>query len=221
MGNCNRRQLLYNTDMPLFQSARSYLYAGEITPEILKQNNVQIVDLITVELGEIGVKELRSVLLTANERPFGVNRLLWLKNAIELSDIIQNTLLKIIEEPPSALIIVLQSKNADELLPTLRSRLQIIQESLQTEKESQPTIPGEIWAANTLLRSIKERPELVRLLKSQLGYARNELLNNPSVQLAKQAEVLSSAISRLNQNCNQKLVIDALLLRWHETSGKA
>jgi len=48
-----------------------------------------------------------------------------------------NTLLKILEEPPHKCLLILISQNLESVLPTLRSRAQIIQFSTLSEKETE------------------------------------------------------------------------------------
>lgn len=212
---------MYNANMVEFLSGRSYLYSGEITDDILRSNNVEVVDLLTIEMKDIGIKELRVIISQAAGRAFGKNRLLWLKNVESPTDIIQDTLLKILEEPPKALIVVVQARNAEELLPTLRSRLHAVHGVNEVVTDAESAIPQNKQQADVLLRGIKERTDLTNIFIRELSWTRQEFLKKPTPMLSSQLQQLSSAISRLKQNCNQKMVIDTFLLHWTDTSGKA
>lgn len=204
-----------------FLGGRSYLYSGEITNDILRASGVDSVDLLAVEMADIGIKELRAVIAQAAGRAFGKNRLLWLKNLQSPTDIIQDTLLKILEEPPKSLIVVVQTNNAEELLPTLRSRLHVVKGDYSTTAAVESVIPQAKLQAEVLLRGIKERSDLLRTFVAELSWVKQEFLREPTPILSLRLQQLANAISRLKQNCNQKMVIDAFLLHWTDTSGKA
>ncbi len=211
---------MYNAIMLQFLPGRSYLYSAEITPNELPDIKVDQIDLISVDLGEMAVKDLRTLISTAQEKPFGENRLLWLRNAVDLSDVVQNTLLKIIEEPPAQLIIVVQASSADDLLPTLRSRLHFVN-SATDETVFEEVFPASVSELDKTLRGIKERAELVKLISMELSYLKKKMLEQPSKEVSSKISLLLKTITRLKQNCNQKLAIDSLLLHWFEDSGKA
>lgn len=219
--NCLRSAFLYNAIMIHLAPGRSYAYAGEISVAVLAANNVSAVDFLPVDMAETGVKELRGVIAQASGRAFGVNRLLWLQNADVLSDVVQNTLLKIVEEPPPQLIVILQLADINSLLPTLRSRLHSVAGGEVVSPVTEPVIASSKAEAETTLRAAKDRPQLLALLVAELAWAKQQFLQQPSAQLAKRITLLSQSVDRLNQNCNQKLVIDAFLLHWFDSSGKA
>jgi hypothetical protein len=199
--------------MTKFLPGRSYLYTDEITPEILRENRVEIIDLLQADLSELGVKELRSFLSLAGQKPLGENRLLWLKNADGTSEGIQNTLLKIAEEPPANLIIVLQARSVDDLLPTLRSRLHRLDNNY-TSQVGKETFPDTFAELTKMLTGFKDKATLVECLGAELTYLKGEMLAKPSQQTSSRINLLGLSLRRLRQNCNQKLVVDQLLLGW-------
>ena len=76
------------------------------------------------ELGETPprIDRIRSILEELKKRPFqGGGRCVYIRNAHTMSEIVQDVLLKTLEEPPAGTLFLL-SGNENGLLPTIRSR---------------------------------------------------------------------------------------------------
>jgi DNA polymerase-3 subunit delta' len=92
------------------------------------------------------IRSLRASLFTrANEAP---RRVAIIEEADLMNENAQNALLKVLEEPPSSVLLVLLSENESELLPTIRSRCVLLRmEPLREEqmireiKRRYPDIP--------------------------------------------------------------------------------
>jgi len=77
---------------------------------------------------EIGIDHIRELERTANLKPFeGQHRVFIINNADSLSTEAANCLLKTLEEPPPYVYILLLASNERMLLPTIRSRCQILE----------------------------------------------------------------------------------------------
>lgn len=77
------------------------------------------------ELGEaaIPVDQIRELTAALQKRPFMAGkRCVYIRNAHAMSEIVQNALLKTLEEPPADVLFLL-SGNENGLLPTIRSRV--------------------------------------------------------------------------------------------------
>src|SRR5262249_30066182 len=75
----------------------------------------------------IRVKPMRELEREANFRPFeGVARVFIIEDADYMNDQAANALLKTLEEPPATTHLVLTTTNPTALLPTIRSRCQVI-----------------------------------------------------------------------------------------------
>lgn len=155
---------------------------------------------------EITVKEVRDLLRIITERSFGLHRLLLIPNADQLSAIIQTTLLKVIEEPPTHLVIIVQTRNPDRLLATVRSRLH------RSSRSVAPMAKGAGYKIEDLEGATREKAIeiLTAIEREELS---SEKINPEKLSL------LTSAIQRLSLNCNVKLTIDWFLLRWQVVSG--
>ncbi len=111
-----------------------------------------LIDLIKEEKS-IKVDQIRGLSDGAYSRPaLSPYRAVLIKDAENMTLQAANALLKILEEPPSHLIILMTSSSADKLLPTIRSRLSEVHFSKLTE--------GELF---TLLRSKNKRGDEAKL----------------------------------------------------------
>lgn len=76
---------------------------------------------------EIKVDTVRSLLLTAQQRPtLGKWQIIIIDQAEKLNKNAANALLKMLEEPPSQTVWILISASGETLLPTIKSRAQIV-----------------------------------------------------------------------------------------------
>jgi DNA polymerase III delta prime subunit len=129
----------------------------------------------------------------------------------------QNALLKTLEEPPPHTYIIGTTAIPEALLPTIRSRMSVIQlagmsqkidTSLLTELMNQPVGKRlqtvETYAAN--------RDDAKKLVSELLAAAHQEMLARPSIELASLIRNLLTAITQLSVNVNQKLVVDNIFL---------
>lgn len=72
--------------------------------------------------------DIRVLLENSITRPFETNhKFLIIKNSEKLTDVVQNLLLKTIEELPNFVTIILLTKSLAKILPTIRSRCQVMQ----------------------------------------------------------------------------------------------
>ena len=69
------------------------------------------------------VDDIDSIDQWVDRPPFeSENKIIFINNSHNMGDIVQNKLLKLLEEPPSYLILFLSVNNVNILLPTVRSR---------------------------------------------------------------------------------------------------
>lgn len=194
--------------MSEFLPGRSYLVVGTVKPAEVSQ--ILPVDRLAIDANALEVEGLRHVIATFYQRPYGPQRLVVIENADVLNVINQNTLLKVLEEPPAALTIILEVRSAEPLLPTVRSRLTVITGQTVTA-ETAAILPFDEAGAVKTLQAAKDRPSLVELFKQELRF---QLQNLATLAEPNRLAALEQAITRLERNCNQKLVIDRFLLRY-------
>lgn len=98
-------------------------------------------DLVLID-GGVSVEEMRNalsgILLLPNEAPV---RVYLIENAEAMSELVQNVLLKPIEEPPPFAAFILVARHADALLETVRSRCCILTAEDETAQAVPETVP--------------------------------------------------------------------------------
>lgn len=88
------------------------------------------------EKGTIGIEQIRNLKYFLWQKPTAsFKRMVIIESAQALTAEAQNAALKIVEEPPERSLIIFLAKTAEDLLPTLNSRLQKIYFS-ETSKKS-------------------------------------------------------------------------------------
>lgn len=208
----------------------SFLIIGPITKtkeyafDFLKKEKIDKLDITFVEseksVGIALVKEFQKKLFL---KPFKSD-----KKAVVLSSELgftteaQNSLLKVLEEPPANTIIILLSKTLDEILPTIISRCKLI----EIEKEIPKT---DFEKSEKLLLSMKEKGIGERLKIAQdfskdretalsflndLIYASSNLLRkSKDRELVGQIRKLHEAqVEVKNTNTNLRLLMENFLL---------
>lgn len=192
---------------------KSYLYGGDASGVTEILSSFEAIDTLVFD-GAVGdAKSARQFVNSSGLGAFGAKRLLLISNADDMSDIVQNTLLKLLEEPPPSVVIVLQAEQPQRLLPTVLSRLHSLEGLARTSKIESSHFQqssGEMFIKLTEL----PREQLVDLLADEINFERQQLLITPTRQVTNRIELLDRAIKKLNANANLKLTIDWLLLHW-------
>jgi DNA polymerase-3 subunit delta' len=112
------------------------------------------------------VDQMRLIEREANYRPYeGKARVFLIEDADKLNDPSANALLKVLEEPPHTSHIILLTSRPDMLLPTIRSRCQMIRFS--------PLLPEEIesYLVKNKIASAGEARIRARVARGSLGRA--------------------------------------------------
>lgn len=141
------------------------------------------------------VEQMRAIEAAANYRPFeGKARVFIVEDADKLNDNSANALLKILEEPPPTSHIILLTSRPAWLLPTIRSRCQIIRFS--------PIAATEIehYLLQNKIASPAEAPVRARVARGSLSRAVEEDLHDFIEQrsaMLKVLEALAQADDRL------------------------
>lgn len=203
-------RFLYNGRvMQRLQSGKSYFFK-DADSAIKISEELPVIDRLVVSAESLVVKELRGLILQLQETPYGEVRIFTLLRADLLSTVLQNTLLKLVEEPPPSLIVVLQTNLPNRLLPTLRSRLHSITDAVKSRSGEESVGKLEI-DVSTLMTVDKTKliPKLREISEWLLGQ------EGSSTKLS----LVSDTIRRLELRCNSKLTIDRFLLHWKLLSG--
>ncbi len=90
-----------------------------------KHTDIHVVDLLSVEKKEIGIRQVAEMQAAAHLPPFeGRYKVFIFDRAEMLSHEAANSLLKTLEEPPPNVLIILLTARESDLLPTIASRCQ-------------------------------------------------------------------------------------------------
>lgn len=105
----------------------------------IQKIDITLIDAVPEKPGaKKGIGLIREVIRSIALKPIsGDKKAVVILNSHLLSAPAQNALLKTLEEPPESTLIVLTSENEFSLLPTIRSRCQIIKDYLSEEKNTE------------------------------------------------------------------------------------
>ena len=103
------------------------------------------------------IAEVRELIRFSHRSPVGKKKIAFLQDADQFSPVVANALLKIIEEPPSYLSLVLLSQT-NRLLPTLLSRLR------------QLAFPGDSATISSVFENLAIKKEADRQKAARLLY---------------------------------------------------
>lgn len=197
--------------------------------------------LITHQDSKIGIDTIRELerfvgLKVPKSAP--VNRLIIISDSDSLTLEAQNALLKLLEEPPESTVLILTSKHAQALLPTIRSRVQTINIHMpekakvkeyftalnhdQTEVERAYSISGGLPGLmssilNDQNHKLSEATEWARRLLSQSTYQRLLCVD----ELAKQKDLAIDITSIMRQMAHLSLLTSdgKNALKWRSILG--
>ncbi len=181
-----------------------------------------VTDRYEADASGLNMEESKKLITWCQQRPFGQNKVLVIHQAERLSDLVSQAFLKLLEEPPSYLVVILDGQSRQTLLPTVSSRLHELKAEL-TNKPNRPVSYTNLPDLDDLklkLLAIKDRQELVGFLGELVTALSAKVLEFPSVETSDQLVLLDRTIKRLKANINQKLAVDGLLLNWRQNSGR-
>lgn len=173
---------------------------------------------------EPGIDEMRQIKRFLNTRPIHLEqRVVVIFAAERLNHISQNSLLKILEEPPSYAQLFLVTSNPLQLLETVRSRLASVflnsHSSGYGSKVEAPEIISQIRGQDNLgdkmvvSEKFSKKEVLLTELKELISWNRHQLLDNPDKQNLFNLTASLYCWQLLHANVNPKSITDFLALR--------
>lgn len=128
---------------------QSYLVLGqfpkrrEATVKLLKETGISIskvspdISIVAAPKKDVTINQVREIRRTIFQKPVSLPyKIVIIEEAENLNVPAQNALLKILEEPPSSAVIILEAKDKTQLLPTILSRVVTITTEAQREVET-------------------------------------------------------------------------------------
>ena len=184
-------------------------------------------DVITVDTPErktVPVERIRALQADAYIRPNeGARKVYLLPRAQALTESAQNALLKLIEEPPPYGVFLLITDNPEKLLPTVRSRCQLLRLSPLSPAQALPALqerfPGRGEA--TLLSALRQGGGYLGPAAALLA---DEALTQETAALVKalasrDSLALTTVLAGLERRSREELT--ALLLEWKSLFTRA
>lgn len=172
--------------------------------------------------GEIKVEETRRLLREISRSPEGKQRLAVIYDCEKLNASSGNVLLKSLEEPAGPVVFVLIA-NTSAVLSTITSRCRVLNLDLVDStddshiEEYVPILKKGFPEASSLIeKTVKEEKSHV-LLQELTDNQRKKMLETKDPVCAKNLEEVGLARKRINQNGNQRLVLECLILKIGES----
>jgi len=194
-------------------------HINNLIPNFKWENNpdLKIIERIKTKKS-IGIEEVRPISGFLKIKPLGQRKIVVIKEANLLTTEAQNSLLKILEEPPIYAQIFLESNTIENLLPTILSRCQKIKIG-DTEIKNKPleinflelTIGERYDYCETLSKMEKEEviSYLTEVLKTFKNSEKKENLEN--------LNLLISTIENLSKfNLNTRLALENLAVNFNK-----
>jgi len=192
----------------------------ESLSKLSKYPDIKIVDL-EEEKKSIGISQTKEVIRFLQEKPFYYDqKVVIVQNADKMTTEAQNSLLKLLEEPPSTALIILNTKTQNDLLPTVLSRCKrIIIDSklneLNTKAQLIDILKMPIGERLVYAEEIgsKEKDEVIAFLQEILEDQRELLNKSKSIGFAQNANLISDFIQDLeNTNVSAKFGLEKLFI---------
>lgn len=169
--------------------------APEHSNKILTSGSVDVnIYSLTDDKRSIGISTVREIKYKAELRPQELPcEIFIIRDAHTLTTEAQNSLLKILEEPPQGVYFFLLCETASSLLPTVRSRAPVLRMEVFGEDELEDILLQKEKKARTLKDAHPEEfADLLKASQGTLGNALNYLLRKSSerVRLREKADEL-------------------------------
>jgi len=133
-----------------------------VQPEITEKNKV-------TKQRDISIESIRDAKQSLSLFPYhGKYKILVVNDAHRMTNASQNALLKILEEPNQTTIIILVTHEIDRILPTILSRLQVINFGLVSDEDMQRGFAGEFSFQRDCVELSIGRPGLAAFLSENL-----------------------------------------------------
>ena len=121
----------------------------------------------------------------------------------------QNALLKVLEEPPINVLIILLCNNSQNLLATVKSRAQTIRMQLFSASDLQSYLLSHLKAANELYKSKEKFGVLLEGAKGRIGEALNLLNQQKLSEILSEREIIDGIIYSLTDRFSFSSLFDA------------
>jgi|GEM_PF-380965 len=177
------------------------------------------------------IEDVRQFLNRSGYAPYQGEWQYYLMYGVDTASIpAQNALLKVLEEPPSQTRLILTATQADRLLPTIRSRVQLVSLTQQPDSENLDTpnsepavdfaaqyhlIQNSGWAELiTSAEKYQDREAAQDFIQGLLHHLHQHMVSQPQrvltqTQLLTHQQILTETLKLLEKNTNVRLTVEA------------
>ncbi len=206
--------LLAGSNQDEIKSAIEYIVqsAGGLSEDIVK-----IIDEKTDKSSEIKVEAVRNFLHGLYLSAYGPVRIGIIEGCERLNTSSANILLKILEEPPENVILILTAAN-ENILMTVKSRCRVYKTDSQQENEDhtfsyENIMTDNLAGAFKTVENIVKSGETDTFLAGILAKAEQKMVKNLDPEMEKLAGSIISARRKIKSNVNPRLVLENLIIR--------
>lgn len=173
------------------------------------------------EKASIGIAKTKDLINFTKVKPYqSENKLIVISPSDKLTHQAQNSLLKVLEEPPQKTQIILATNNSSNLLDTILSRCVLIKLETNEEDTSEKNISNFIKLdlidkflfidkLSKIKSPIEKRAKTESFLKRLMDHYRNESKNEITT---KKTTLINDTYIKIKSNANFKLVMDNLIV---------
>lgn len=142
------------------------------------------------------------------------NRLIIIQQSQNLAPESQNSLLKLIEEPPANNFFLLTTPSLALLLDTIKSRCLIIKhQSAYIDSPNRLKISTSLKSNLDYCQSLGSNKEIIQeLIKNQLIFYQKKLISQPSYRLSFRIKLLIKSLDMIEANVNPTSALDFFYL---------
>lgn len=201
--------------------SHAYLVFGDLDLTVfIETYQIKTPDILKLTENPIKISHVRELISWFYLKPHSSSLKLAVLTGVESMTLeAANSLLKILEEPPSYAVLILQSSKQEKILPTVISRCQVVHQNTKIDKKT----PSNFIESDKITSfSIKERfdlagkiiddidlPVMINLWEEEM---RLKLLSGEDVR--EKLKSIFKTKSLLLTNTSVKLLLENLLLRF-------
>lgn len=203
--------------------SHAYLFTDEHTAfEFANALGVRAVDFILVE--NVLTKDIESMQEQLKLKPFGDKRVVLIKNADNMQVVVQNKLLKTLEEPPQDTTIILSAQRKDALLATIQSRCTLVMaEDAELELDSEAIALAKEFAnakplfyiRKEIVMRIEDREFALKFIDALENILREELIKTLDAEkLASKLNLIQEQRINIKSNHSVSYALKSLALNY-------
>lgn len=207
----------------LSHHATVYHVADYSTSSALLTGLQSLYEVEVVMVPKLAISEVRRIIASAHKRPFETATKVIYIATNHIAPDAQNALLKVLEEPPSTTKFVLWLGRQVELLPTIKSRVQMVTDDTVTHM---PTTFAEVIAAPipdrlaTIAAIYKNKDSDADLALYQ-GLTEYLSTSTNSLTSAALSDIVSLHSQLQGPGASKKMLWEAIMLLWPVESARA